>query len=83
MNKIEAIEFINNQVNGTKTELIKEIDKDLYEEFCLLGYIKQGLNGHHQATWKITEQGKSQHDFYREPTQMEKVYGRHLASLGF
>jgi len=83
MNREYAIKLIHSECSGIKDELVSKISSEMYEDFCLLGFILQGVNDVGERTWKITECGKKQFDFYREPTLDEQKMGIYLASIGF
>jgi hypothetical protein len=82
IDRITAIRYIHTPGKGVKEELISKIGEELYKEFCLLGYISQGVNGSGVKTWIATNLGKKQFDFFREPTTEERKLGLYFASLG-
>lgn len=81
----DAILYIAGQGHGTKESLISEIGEELYDQFCYMGFIRKGVTVTGQekpaSTWRITELGKKQKDFYREPDQREKELGKLYFSL--
>jgi hypothetical protein len=83
MNRVEAIDFIFKKENGTKNELINKIGERLYKEYCLLGYIQQGINAEHDQTWQKTSLTDFQQKFNAPPTSEEKELGRYLVSIGY
>lgn len=82
----EAILYVAQKRNGTRDALIHKIGKDFYNQFCRMGFIKKGISVAEKkkaiSTWHITELGKKQTDFYREPNPEEKERGQVLFSLG-
>ena len=58
--RIEAYEYLNEKKSGLKSEIIKVIKQQLFEEFCLVGFIKEGVDGNWNERWQITDFGKSQ-----------------------
>lgn len=62
---------------GTKAELIQEIGADLFNEFRLIGYLKEGVDGALDERWKITEFGKNQissiKEFYEISDELRAV----------
>lgn len=61
-----ACEYLLKKDNGTKKELIEEIDEELFNEFRLIGYFKEGVDGSLAERWKLTDFGKSQIRSYLE-----------------
>ena len=74
----EAIEIIFDLKQGNSTDLKSLIGKERFEGYCLMGFINDNFNH-----WIITELGKKQLDFYREPTFREKILGYMLWGRGF
>lgn len=66
----EAIKIIVDKKQGSSSELKLLIGDDTFQNFCLIGFINNNFNH-----WKITELGKKQWDFYREPTFKERILG--------
>lgn len=62
---------------GTKAELIQEIGADLFNEFRLIGYLKERVDGALDERWKITEFGKNQissiKEFYEISDELRAV----------
>lgn len=54
----EAYEEILRQEKGVRTEL--KISEALFDDFCRIGYIQQGMTGDWKETWKLTKFGKRQ-----------------------
>jgi hypothetical protein len=82
----EAIELIYLKNKGKKTELVGEIGSKLYQQFCSMGLISQGISpidGDSIETWKITEAGKKNYNFFREPSDREKKMSDFCVSIGF
>ena len=82
----DAIEIVNNLQNGRRLDLENQIGSKLYKQFCLMGFITQGvsfLDSASVATWKITELGKKSYDFYKAPTAEERALGVFCKSIGF
>ncbi len=82
----DALMFIANKQHGSKKELIGQIGEKFFNQFCRMGFIKKGVTQNMDAkvssTWKITELGKEQREFYREPTQKERLEGACFFALG-
>lgn len=82
----DAILYIAEQRRGTKDALIHKIGEDFYNQFCRMGFIKKGVSIAERkaptSTWQITELGKKQKEFYREPNHREKELGKIYFSLG-
>jgi hypothetical protein len=86
MTREEAIAIVFVSKKGTKEDLIFSIGEKFYSQFCLMGFITQGFSLVDEKpvnTWSITERGNSIHNFYRRPTENEKLMGRYCNSLGF
>lgn len=84
--RIEAIHIVNNLQNGKKSDLEDRIGSKLYRQFCLMGFITQGVSHEDAtsvATWQITELGKKSFDFYKAPTAEECEMGAFCESIGF
>lgn len=66
--------------------MVHKIGEDLYNQFCRMGFIKKGVSFAEKkvltSTWQITESGKKQKEFYREPNHGEKELGKIYFSLG-
>lgn len=60
------------------------IGNELYEQFIRFGFIKNCCDGLNPNTpsWKITESGQRQYNFYRAPTEEKAALGRFYLSLG-
>ncbi len=82
----EAILFIANKQHGSKNELINQIGEKFFNQFCRMGFIKKGvtqnLGAQVHSTWQITQLGKEQQEFYREPNSRERQDGRCFYALG-
>lgn len=81
----DAMLYIAKEHQGTKDVLVKEIGEELYEQFCRMGFIKKGITSQDKilrSTWQITESGRRQSFFYRDPNQEEKKLGQIYNSLG-
>ena len=59
-----AYEYILKEGCGRKDVLLKKIGQDLFDEFCFVGYIKQGMDGNLNERWKLTNFGRSQTKSY-------------------
>lgn len=51
-------EEILRKEKGIKSEL--EISEEMFEDFCRIGYIQQGMSGEWEETWKLTDFGRKQ-----------------------
>lgn len=80
----EAIRHIAKLEKGRREDLTAAIGNELYEQFIRLGFIKNCYDGLNPKTpsWKITESGRRQYNFYRAPTEEEAALGRFYHSLG-
>lgn len=55
----------------------------MYQHLVAIGFIKEHQTvGNAEKFWKLTAAGKTQAEFYREPTALEKEDGSLLADLG-
>jgi hypothetical protein len=79
----EAINIIHSSKSGMQTDLLSQIGQKLFEDFCLLGFIKMGATTKGEKTWAETTVGADLYEFYRKPTQQEANMGIYYASLGF
>ena len=77
MNRSEAIKKAYDLGSGIKIDLEKVISEELFNEFCLMGFIKQGVTSVDDSpvgTWSITESLKEEYDFfYKKPGNREKL----------
>jgi hypothetical protein len=75
--------FVNGRMQ-TKDELLKEITSEMYDNLCLMGYLKQGgtlvkneVGGEKAVvTWAPTSIGKKEYDFKKrinEHIETDKV----------
>lgn len=85
-----AILYINEWKSGKRDDLVKNIGSKFYAQFGLMGFIKQGVTYKDDntcepvPTWRITELGKGQMEFYRnEPTKEEQELIDLYESLSF
>ena len=67
-----AYDYMLRKKKGTKAELIEEIGADLFNEFRLIGYLKEGVDGTMDERWKITDFGASQIGSYLEFYEISK-----------
>jgi len=56
----DAYNYIYTQKCGTQQTLQARIGNELFDELCLIGYIKQGMDGSWNERWEITCFGESQ-----------------------
>ena len=56
----KAYEYIIEKKCGYREDLVKQITQELFDEFRLIGFIKEGMDGEWKERWKITEFGKFQ-----------------------
>ncbi len=79
----EAYNYILTEKNGPQNEILRAIGNDLFQEFCLVGFIKQGMDGAWVERWQITEFGKSQISSYLElyniKNNLNEIYNSILA----
>jgi len=67
MEKIDrkvAYEFLLSKKCGFKNVLIEIIGDNFFNEFRLIGYIKEGMNSDWKERWAITDLGESQMTSY-------------------
>lgn len=68
---------------GDVKSLIKNIGFKVYQHLVAMRFIKEYNPANNtEKLWKITDVGRAQKEFYREPTDLEKEDGRILAGLG-
>ncbi len=85
MDRKSAIKIVSELNCGYQEDLIAKIGERYFHQFSMMGFIKKGVTsaeGKSRPSWKITEQGKMQSDFYRDPTPEEVREGMLLYSLG-
>jgi len=58
------------------------IAPELFEEFCLVGYIKQGMDGEWNERWHITDFGRVQIKSYLNFFDQENELKNLLTNLG-
>lgn len=80
---VNAFKIISGAQHGNVKNLIKDIGLKMYQHLVAMGFIKEHQTvGNAEKLWKLTAAGKTQAEFYREPTALEKEDGRLLAGLG-
>ncbi len=79
-NREEAYSYILSTDNGFIDEI--EITQDLFNDFCLVGYIKQGMDGDWRERWQVTDFGKSQLQSYINFFDQEQELSDLLSRLG-
>lgn len=60
----QAYRYLFNTRQGKTEELIKEIGSILFDEFRLVGYIKEGMSGNWVERWQLTKFGENQISTY-------------------
>lgn len=60
----QAYRYLFNMRQGKTEELIKEIGPALFDEFRLVGYIKEGMSGKWVERWQLTKFGENQISTY-------------------
>jgi hypothetical protein len=55
-----AYDYLIKTKCGYRDDLIKKITLELFDEFRLIGFIKEGMDGEWKQRWKITDFGESQ-----------------------
>ena len=81
-NRIDAYKHILETKCGNKTDLVEKITLELFEEFCLVGYIQEGMDGKWNERWQITSFGASQIQTYLNFSQKEKGLDAFIQTLG-
>jgi len=59
-NRKTAYEYLLDNQCGFRKDLINEIGIDFFNEFRLIGFIKEGMNSDWEKRWEITNFGESQ-----------------------
>jgi len=59
-----AYEYLLKKKCGFKKELIDVIGLDFFDEFRLIGFIKEGMDSDWEKRWEITNFGESQMNSY-------------------
>ena len=54
--------ILNGEQHGNVREL--NISRELFRNFCLVGYFQRGIDGQEQNRWKLTNFGRSQMQAY-------------------
>ena len=55
-----AYKYLLEKRSGYRDELISVITDELFEEFCLIGFITEGMDGEWNERWRLTDFGESQ-----------------------
>ena len=58
----KAYEEVLRYEKGVRSDL--EISEEMFDDFCRIGYIQQGMSGDWQETWKLTNFGRKQMKSY-------------------
>lgn len=78
-----VFKIIGETKQGDAKSLIKSIGFKMYQHLVAMRFIKEYNPANKtEKLWKITDVGRAQKEFYREPTDLEKEDGRILAGLG-
>ena len=78
-----AFKIIGETKQGDAKSLIKNIGFKMYQHLVAMRFIEEYNPANNtEKLWKITDVGRAQKEFYREPTDLEKEDGRILAGLG-
>ena len=56
----KAYTYLIEKKCGYREDLIKKITEELFDEFCLIGFIREGMDGEWKERWTLTDFGKSQ-----------------------
>lgn len=76
INKQQAFEYLLNKKSGFKKDL--RISEELFNEFCLVGYIKQGMDGNWAERWHLTKFGECQIQsylsFFKKADELSEIY---------
>jgi hypothetical protein len=72
----KAIEEIFTKQKGEITQLEHRIGNELFEQFCLMGFVRRGVASKNKKTvrtWSITDLGREEYKFFfSDPTQEER-----------
>lgn len=78
-----AFKIIGETKQGDVKSLIKNIGFKMYQHLVAMRFIKEYCPANNtEKLWKITDAGRVQEEFYREPTDLKKKDGRILAGFG-
>ena len=73
--KRTAFEYLMEHKCGSVSEL--QISEELFNEFCLVVYIRQGMDGSWNERWHLTEHGEHQIssyiDFFQRTDELLKI----------
>lgn len=62
----KAYKYVLDERKGTQSKLISTIGQELFDEFCILGFITQGADAKWEKRWRITNFGQKQFSDYVE-----------------
>lgn len=72
MTKIEAYNYLIKEEKGKRSDVINSIGEDLFTEFRLIGFIKEGMDGNWVERWQITPFGKEQMNTYLKFQEIDR-----------
>lgn len=61
-----AYNYILNQGYGVRQAVIEMIGENMFHELCIIGFIKEGVDGEGEERWQLSEFGQSQMIAYLE-----------------
>lgn len=58
--RVEAYKYVLRHDHGNVADLQKSLSSELFEDFLLLGFIKQGMDSKGTERWQVTIFGRGQ-----------------------